>query len=185
MGFGTIWADRGLLQNPAYRSVTDTTYELTGSTNPRFTGPAAIASCLSAGGTANHCTTSVGVAVEQCGLDGTADGHWREMFADCTGTDRRPVGGTPAFDTELMTGYAETTPNMPWSAMTIASLQDLGYTVNMLAADAYTVPNLLTMARMSLQAPSSLADPHSEDVRRPRFTISNDGRIQAIRRRAP
>lgn len=183
IGFGTIWPDKGLLQSPAYTGY-GASATLTGSTNPRYTGTNAITACMTSGGTANHCAIGVGVAVEACGLDGTADGHWREMFTtNCTGTDRRPIGGTAAFDQELMTGYAESTPNMPWSALSIASLQDLGYTVNPLAADAFTVPSLLSMARLSLQAESG--DQPREVMRRPLFRISDDGRIEVIVRGKP
>jgi hypothetical protein len=38
-----------------------------------------------------------------------------------------------------MTGFVEPTADMPLSAMTIASVEDLGYTVNLLAADPYTI----------------------------------------------
>ena len=180
LGYGTIWFDKNLLLNSVYTN--ENTPQLTGSTNPRFTGAASIAACLSAGGSANHCSAG-GVAVEHCGGLGTADGHWRETFTStCTGANNSPVGGTPAFDAELMTGYIEATPNMPWSAMTIAQFQDLGYTVNLLAADAYTVPSLLTLAR--LRAEAETGEHPSEIVFRPRFTVGA-GRIQAIQRGNP
>ncbi len=179
VGFGTIWDDpsKNLLQARVYNDTTPT-----GSTNPRFSGATALAQCLSiAGITANHCAGGTGVAVEQCGTPGTADGHWRESFTSaCTGTNKSPVGGTAAFDMELMTGYAEGTPNMPWSAMSIASFQDLGYTVNLLAADSYTVPSLMTMARLRSAMEAQANDGPFEHVLRPRFTVGG-GRIQAIR----
>jgi hypothetical protein len=40
-----------------------------------------------------------------------------------------------------MTGYVNGATSMPLSAMTISSLADLGYAVNLLAADPYTVPS--------------------------------------------
>ena len=54
---------------------------------------------------------------------GTADSHWRES----------------TFQTELMTGFVNT-GGMPLSAITVGSLQDMGYIVNMLAADPFQVP---------------------------------------------
>ena len=175
IGFGTIWGpppDKNLLTNPAF----DENNVATGSLNPRFTGAVAIANCFAAGGTTNHCTLATGVAVEMCGGGGTADGHWRELFrADCNATP------SAAFDTELMTGFAESTPNMPWSALSIGSFQDLGYTVNLLAADAYTVPSLLAMARLSLQAESAI-DGAREVVHRAKFEVSSDGRVTIINR---
>jgi hypothetical protein len=182
VGFGTIWWDKNLLQNSAFTNETVPT--ATGSTNPRFIGAGSIASCMAAGGSANQCVGGVGVAVEACGSLGTADSHWRERFATCTGgSQNAPGAGPPAFGAELMTGYVEATGvTMPWSTITLSQFQDLGYTVNLLAADAFTVPSLLTMARMQLQAE---AEPqHTERVLLPRFTVGG-GRIERIQRTKP
>lgn len=178
VGFGTIWLDKNVLLNPAFTNTENPTP--TGSTNPRFTGAAALAQCLAAGGLATHCTG--GVAVEHCGTAGTADGHWREVFTStCTGSNNSPVGGTAAFDSEMMTGYIEGSPNMPWSAMSIASFQDLGYTVNLLAADSYSVPSLLAIARLRAAQEVTAGDRPVERLLRPRFTVGG-GRVQAIKR---
>lgn len=40
-----------------------------------------------------------------------------------------------------MTGYIETSGSMPLSRMTAGSLQDMTYTVNKAAADAYSLPS--------------------------------------------
>jgi len=65
------------------------------------------------------------IPVEHDGGSGTAGSHWDE----------------DTFNTELMTGFAESAGvPMPISRMTIASLWDLGYVVNLNAADAYTLP---------------------------------------------
>lgn len=162
LGVGTIWTDLGLLSAPVF----DIHDVPTGSVNPRFTGANAVAKCQQLGGTASHCTG--GVAVEYSGGVGTADGHWRESFSP----------GIPAFDTELMTGFVEATPVMPWSAMTIASFQDLGYTVNYLAADNFAVPNLVALARISAMTSStaaSLVESTTESVMRPRYEVSSGG----------
>jgi hypothetical protein len=181
IGFGTIWPDKNLVQNPAFTN--DANPVPTGSTNPRYTGAASLAQCLSLPGVnANHCTAGGSIAVEHCGTAGTADGHWREVFTStCTGTNNAPVGGTAAFDAELMTGYIEGTTNMPWSTMTLAQYTDLGYSVNLLAADSYTAPSLMAMARMRLAAEAAGEDRAREQLLRPRFTVGG-GRIQAIRR---
>lgn len=63
------------------------------------------------------------VPIEELGGSGTAGSHWSES----------------AFNTELMTGYAENAPPMPLSIVTIGALQDLGYTVNYAAADAFVL----------------------------------------------
>jgi hypothetical protein len=65
------------------------------------------------------------IPVENSGGPGTAGGHWEEDI----------------FNAELMTGYVESAGvPMPISRMTIASLADLGYTVNLAAADAFSLP---------------------------------------------
>jgi hypothetical protein len=64
--------------------------------------------------------------IETDGSDGTAGGHWDEA----------------CLDGELMTGYVETTQSMPLSRLTIASLQDMGYGVNLNAADEFSKDHL-------------------------------------------
>jgi uncharacterized repeat protein (TIGR02059 family) len=62
--------------------------------------------------------------IADIGGSGSIGSHWRES----------------AFDTELMTPTAENNPPMPISRITIGGLQDMGYTVNLNAADQYTLP---------------------------------------------
>jgi Leishmanolysin len=69
------------------------------------------------------------VPVENGGGAGTQDSHWRESV----------------FKAELMSGYVQQAMN-PLSRLTVASLQDLGYQVNMNAAEPYSLPNLQAMA---------------------------------------
>jgi hypothetical protein len=58
--------------------------------------------------------------------DGTAGDHWDEA----------------CLDGELMTGYVERGQSMPLSRLTIASLQDMGYGVNLNAADEFSKDRL-------------------------------------------
>lgn len=90
-----------------------------GTQDPRFTGSKAAAECLAAGGM-GYCSDGR-VPVENTGGSGTAEVHWRESV----------------FDSEVMTGYVETTASMPLSVMTLASLEDLGYRINRLSADPF------------------------------------------------
>ena len=112
VGFGTIWTNHSLLSGA-------------GTTNPLFTGATAIAQLRNHGGAqypkvpVEGCST-VGTP-PGCG-PGTRDAHWTETI----------------FQTELMTGWLDGTNEL--SAITIGSLQDLGYQVNLGAADAYTLP---------------------------------------------
>ena len=55
---------------------------------------------------------------------GSVDGHWRET----------------EFDTELMTPAIDSGVANPLSAMSIRSLEDLGYAVDPSHADAYSLP---------------------------------------------
>ena len=85
--------------------------------NPRYSGPSARSEWNALGGSGD-------IPVEQDGGPGTACGHWDEE----------------TFNAELMTGYVESGA-MPLSRMTVGTLQDMGYTVNKGAADAYSLPS--------------------------------------------
>ncbi len=87
-----------------------------GTSNPLFKGAQALAAYNSI-----FVTTASGVPVENTGGSGTADAHWRESV----------------FASELMTGLVSPS-TMPISRVTVGSLADIGYTVNMAAADTFT-----------------------------------------------
>ncbi len=97
-----------------------------GGSNPVFTGPRGVAEFDLLGRAGN-------VPVENSGSAGTRDAHWRES----------------TFANELMTGYLNPSVN-PLSRLTIASLADLGYQVDLSAADAYALPG----GAGALRAPS-------------------------------
>lgn len=96
-----------------------------GLIDPQYTGGAAVAAYQQLGG-------SHFVPVENEGGVGTALSHWRES----------------TFDDELMTGYLGWTPGEPLSILSISALADLGYGVDLQAADAYILPS----KRFGLQA---------------------------------
>jgi hypothetical protein len=66
------------------------------------------------------------VPVENTGEVGTADSHWRETV----------------LGSELMTGFIAQAGN-PLSAVTVRSLADLGYVVNVAGADTYALGTAL------------------------------------------
>ncbi len=105
-----------------------------GTGDPRFVGARAGAEWSTLGRTGT-------VPVEALGGPGTADSHWRESV----------------FDNELMTGFIDAGSN-PLSRLTIASLADLGYLVDVGAADAYSLPGGSLLS--ALRAPS--VDFHSD-----------------------
>lgn len=74
-------------------------------------------------------TGPAAVPIENTGGPGTQDSHWRETV----------------FQNELMSGFVAGAHN-PLSRMTVASLQDMGYVVDMGAAEPYTLPDLRAMA---------------------------------------
>jgi hypothetical protein len=114
-----------------------------GGPNPRFQGPRAAVECIAAGGSV-HCADQR-VPVEETGGSGTANAHWRESV----------------FDTELMTGFLEESGELPLSRITVASLEDIGFSVNLFAADPYAfpaagsivAPRLAPGARQAWEAP--------------------------------
>jgi hypothetical protein len=76
------------------------------------------------------------VPVENEGGEGTADGHWRDSV----------------FGSELMTGFVGEAGN-PLSRLTVASLEDMGYVVDIDAAEAFSLPNLSELAESGVLAP--------------------------------
>ena len=121
LGIGSMWGAQGLVSPPR-----DDPAALV---NPVFNGPGAMTQyggLLDPGG-------DQPVPVENQGGAGTARVHWRETV----------------FGNELMTGIVRAAGN-PLSRLTVASLQDLGYQVDLDAADPYTLPDLLALAQAGL-----------------------------------
>lgn len=132
-----------------------------GSSNPRFIGSQAVAAYNAIFG-----TSATGVPVENTGGPGTRDGHWRESV----------------FSTEIMTGWIGPGSNMPISRITVASLADLGYSVNIAAADPYTPPGVSSLASVGVSSGSltssnaaQFAETHIHVVAPPHMVASNHG----------
>jgi hypothetical protein len=124
--------------------------------DPQFTGTAAIDEYRALGGVA------AGVPLENTGGTGTRLGHWRESV----------------FTTELMTGWVGQGSN-PLSAMTIASLQDIGYGASLAAASSYTLGGgeSRSLAAVDMAQRERLA--------RPRYRIDRRGQIAPMMRTDP
>jgi hypothetical protein len=146
LGFGTIWTDLNLLADPS----------LSGGTDPHFTGTQALAAFNFVGGSSY--SASAKVPVENTGGQGTADSHWRESV----------------FGNELMTGFVEASTN-PLSRVTVASMADLGYSVNLQGADPYTLaPGLRAFAhgpRVELK---------NDLIRLPIHVVDERGRVERV-----
>ena len=121
LGFGTRWDVLGLLVSP---SVDEEGEPISPVPDTHFNGTNAIAAFDAVGGTSY---TSDKVPVENMGGSGTADAHWRNSVFGLR---------------ELMNGYkilgSRTAEAM--SLVTIQSMADLGYTVDVDEADTYTLP---------------------------------------------
>ncbi len=110
-----------------------------------FAGPQALAAAVGWNGAPGTWTS---VPLENCGAasptpcgTGTRDAHWLE----------------PVFRNELMTGWVSASdPGNPLSRTTAGSLADLGYAVNLDAADAF---DLATAGLRAEAAAPSAAEP--------------------------
>jgi Leishmanolysin/Bacterial Ig-like domain (group 2) len=155
LGIGTLWDFQGLLVDP---SLTAGGVPNPGA-DPHFTGSQAIAAFNSAGGLAY---VGEKVPVEDTGGVGTADAHWRESV----------------LDNELMTGFIGSVQN-PLSRITIASLADQGYPVNLAAADPYSF--LLGSLRAFDSRPKLQLK--NDILRHPIRKVDRHGRVTGVLRR--
>lgn len=87
------------------------------------------------------------VPVENLGGKGTRNSHWRESI----------------FASELMSGFFASRVN-PLSALTVASMADLGYTVDMSRAESYELP---PSPREDIRSVASALDRHIPHLRQP------------------
>lgn len=118
LGIGTLWGLHGLIANTAPAGEMDPE-----AYDTHFHGDSAIAAFDRNGGDARD-PGDAKVPVQNIGNLGSINGHWRESV----------------MDHELMTPFLDGGVFNPLSEISVASLSDLGYTVNLGAADAFTVP---------------------------------------------
>jgi hypothetical protein len=152
LGVGTLWDPLS-----SWPSQTDFLHMTGAGQDSYFNGTGAISAFNSIGG-----ASYVGnkVPVENTGGAGTMHAHWRESV----------------FNNELMTGWVNLGSN-PMSSVTIASLGDHGYSVDLTKADAYTLPG-----------PGALSFDESVRIRLvgdvldgPIYTIEPNGTIGRVR----
>ena len=143
---GSSWTRLDLLRNSSYQ---------TPGADTHFVGPRAIAAFVSAGGASYH---GAKVPVENDPTYGTVDGHWREsVFGDELMTTILAVG----------TDYL--------SAITIQSLADIGYTVNLEEADRFILPERSSAA----EAPHAI-DLSGDVVASPAVFYDRHGRVTRV-----
>jgi hypothetical protein len=149
LGIGTMWQPMGLLQNVSTAANPLDTY---------FTGAQALIGFDAIGGSSYAAGQKV--PVENTGGAGTMNGHWRESV----------------LGNELMTGYLGNGSN-PLSVLTVRSLTDLGYTVNVASADAFSIGAAMQSASASTSRLRMMNDLYAG----PRFTIDRQGRRAQVR----
>ena len=113
LGFANSWPRLELLRDPSRENEGADTH---------FVGAGAVGAFVAAGGAHYQ---GARVPVENVSTYGTPDSHWRESV----------------FDTELMTSFLQYGVADQLSAITIQSLADIGYTVDVELADTYTLPD--------------------------------------------
>ena len=117
------WNDHNLLRNPSLDVNGD---PIVPAPDTYFSGANAIAAFNAAGGS-SYTGAKVPVENTRGGL-GSQDSHWRESV----------------LDNELMTARVGEAVSHPLSAITIQSMADIGYVVDVTQADAYTLPSTST-----------------------------------------
>ena len=155
LGFGTVW-------NLVPVTGTPKLIINAGTPTTAFNGGSAINGCIASGGGQGTCLPTI--PLENTGGPGTADGHWRESI----------------FRTELMTGFvsAPGVPN-PLSQMTIGSMSDLGYLVNIAAADNYSVGSAAAFLLGTIRGTTG-GEAFEELLLAPRFEATRGGGITRL-----
>jgi hypothetical protein len=152
LGFGSLWDLQSLLAGASLPP--------TNGTDPHFTGIEARNAFDLIGGTTY--AAGLKVPVENMGGPGRADGHWRESV----------------FDNELMTGLIAGGQN-PLSIVTLASLADQGYLVNLAGADAYS----LTLSLRAFGGSSPMFQLTNDVMSGPIKKVDRRGRVTSEFRR--
>jgi hypothetical protein len=127
-----------------------------GTNDPYFTGAQAISAFNDIGGASY---SGNAVPVENTGGSGTRDGHWRDS----------------EFDSELMTGWLTVGSN-PLSSVSIASFGDVGYAVDLSAADGFSLSLSLMVG------PQRIVRLGAELLHAPEFRVDPAGRVMKVAR---
>ena len=158
IGIGTLWnqSPLSLLNNPSLPS--------SPGADTHFSGANAVAefNALPGGPWVPPTSASSVVPVENTqGGAGTRDAHWRES----------------TFVTELMTGFIGPGLVNPLSRVTIQSLLDMGYFVDINQADAYTLGN---PSGLRAGGPATVFHLKDDILRIPLKLIDRNGRIVRV-----
>ena len=152
LGIGLLWELFGFLRNSANE---------TPGADTHFDGPLAIAAFDAAGGSSY---SGAKVPVENRAGAGSNDSHWRHGV----------------FGSELMNPFLNPGRSSPLSAVTIQSLADMGYQVDVGAADTYSLPSASATLR---EPPRSVVELREDVIRGPVVVIDKGGRVSRVIRR--
>ena len=157
LGIGSLWGPGpigfNLIVNPSVPS--------NAGADTHFTGPLAIAAFDDAGGTTY--TGGAKVPVANMGVAGPSDGHWRESL----------------LREEIMTPFFVAGQTQPLSAITVESLADLGYRVDVSRADAFS-KTFTSPARVTTPDPRAVIDLRGDIHQGPIIVVDAKGRIVRV-----
>ena len=108
--------------------------------NPRYVGEQAVEEYNDIFG-----VNETYIPIEDDGGFGTRNSHWEESV----------------FDNELMTGFLNGGEDNPISSITVAAMADLGYEVNLGAADPYSPTDSITQSSAAIAVESSTMETES------------------------
>ncbi len=151
LGIGTLWNVGGVRGYLVNE----------GTLDPQYTGP------LGEGGSAALGFTQdrAGVPVENTGGPGTAGSHWRSAV----------------FRSELMVGYLAKATTHPASRLTVLSLADLGYAVNVAASEPLLPPSAADLAAvLGPVAERTPVDAFTDVALPPIFRVVRNGTVQRL-----
>ena len=151
IGIGSLWQEFGVLANPA--TVGGPTVDT------HYIGTNGLVGFDVIGGSSY--AASAKVPVENGFGAGTINSHWRESV----------------LGNELMTGFINNGSN-PLSNLTVRSLMDLGYSVNVAGADPFF---LMSSLQVLTQAGATRRAYGDDVIHGPMFTIDHRGRLTRIR----
>lgn len=165
LGFGIFWeSPNDYLEQPSNPNSPGYNEAMT---DTHFTGPAALSAFTALGGGSYTGGNVVPVENDTANFsEGSLDGHWRESV----------------FDQEIMTPAANL-PSNPLSRLTVAQFQDLGYTVNLNAADPYmkTFSVVLPGSAPQGAARGPVVDLSNDIWKGPIYSLDESGTTRRIR----
>jgi hypothetical protein len=158
IGIGSIWPEKNLIVGACP----------TGSLRPYFLGASSRQAFL--GSLLSAFTDSIvpvegsvgggGTSAAPCPPDGTRDSQWSESV----------------LNTELMTGYVDQPGPNPLSAITAASVRDLGYVVNDAVSDGYSL-----LRAPALRTPTRRIELREVNLIGRRYTLDAQGNVVDVR----